>query len=169
MAEASDEQAAADTVDRLQTALGRERSIQLSTTDDGFDVTVPGLPVGGQVAVSDGKFVGAAGSVTVDDVLSPDETLDDSDRFNAARDSLGDDMTASFFLDFAPIMALLESTGEVSSDPDYQAAKPYLDALDYVVAGSKVDGDRTTASLVLGVKEAESGSSEDTAAAVITP
>ena len=103
-------------------------------------------------------------------MLSPDETLDDSDRFNAARDTLGDDMTACVLPRLrADPRPLLESTGQAASDPDYQAAKPYLDALDFLVAGSKVDGDRTTASLVLGVKEASSDTSDDAAAAVITP
>ncbi len=88
-------------------------------------------------------------------MLSPDETLDDSDRFNAARDALGDDVTPSFYLDFLPILQLIESAGEASSDPDYQMAKPYLDALDFFAAGSKIDGDRTTGSFVLGVREAE--------------
>ena len=167
VAEATDEQAAADTVDRLSAALGRERSVQISPTDGGFDVTIPGAPVGAQVAVQDGRFVAAAGDVTVDEALSPDETLEDSDRFSTAREALGEDLTPSFFLDFAPVLELIESTGQATSDPDYQAAKPYLDALDYVVAGSQLDGDRTTAGLVLGVKEGEG--STDTAAAALTP
>jgi hypothetical protein len=47
-------------------------------------------------------------------------------------------------------------------------AKPYLDALDYLAAGSKVDGDRVTASLVLGVREA-SDDDDDATSAAITP
>ena len=95
----------------------------------------------------------AVGGATVADVLSPSETLGDSDRFAEVSGSLGEDVTPSFFLDFAPILSLAESTGQASSDPDYQMAKPYLDALDYFVAGSKVDGDRSMASIVLGIKE----------------
>ena len=101
-------------------------------------------------------------------MLSPDETLDESDRFNAAKDALGDDITPSFYLDFLPIVQLVESTGQATTDPDYQAAKPYLDALDFLAAGTKTDGDRMIASLVLGVREASSDDT-DTAAAALTP
>ena len=51
------------------------------------------------------------------------------------------------------MLSLVESTGQATQDPQYQSAKPYLDALDYIVSGSKVDGDRSTASVVLGVKD----------------
>ena len=154
MIESTDDDAASATVDKLEAALQKERSLQISSTDTGFAIQVAGAPVGAEVAVQDGKFVVAVGGATVADVLSPSETLGDSDRFAEASGSLGDDVTPSFFLDFAPILSLAESTGQASSDPDYQMAKPYLDALDYFVAGSKVDGDRSTASIVLGIKEA---------------
>ncbi len=164
--ESTDDEAASATVDKLEAALQKENSLQISSTDTGFAIQVAGAPVGAEVAVQDGKFVVAVGGATVADVLSPSETLGDSDRFKDAGGSLGDGATPSFFLDFAPILALAESTGQASSDPDYQMAKPYLDALDYFVAGSKVDGDRSTASIVLGIKEPSSGESTS---AVITP
>ena len=166
--ETSDEQGAKELLDKLQGALSRQRELQITKTDTGFDITVSGAPVGGQVAVEDGKVVIAAGADTVDDVLSPDETLGDSDRFSDAGEALGDDMTPSFYLDFVPIMQLIESSGQATSDPDFQMAKPYLDALDYLAAGSSVDGDRVTASLVLGVREASDDDDEATSAA-ITP
>jgi hypothetical protein len=164
--ETSDEQGAQALIDKLQTALSRERELQITRTDTGFDVTVSGAPVGAQVAVEDGKVVIAAGADTVDDVLSPDETLGDSDRFEDATEALGDGMTAGFFLDFVPVLQLVESSGQAASDPDYQMAKPYLDALDFLAAGSKVDGDRVTASVVLGVREADDS---DATSAAITP
>jgi Protein of unknown function (DUF3352) len=166
--ETSDEQGTAELVSRLQTALARQRELKITKTDAGFDVTISGAPVGGHVAVEDGKLVIAAGAATVDDVLEPDEALDESDRFNAAKDALGEDVTPSFYLDFLPILQLVEATGEATSDPDYQMAKPYLDALDFLAAGNRVDGDRTIASLVLGVREASDDDS-DTAAAALTP
>lgn len=165
--EATDEQAAADTVQKLQTALSKERSLQISGTDSGFDITAAGAPVGAQVAVEEGQFIFAAGADTVDDVLSPPETLEDSDRFGTAQDALGDDLVPAFYLDFLPVLSLIESSGQVGDDPEYQAAKPYLDALDYVVAGSQIDGDRTIGSFVLGVRDAPEG--DEASAAVLTP
>jgi hypothetical protein len=166
--ESNDDQAASQTIDRLQQALSSnrqlKRQIKISPSDNGFSIQAAGAPVGAEVAVEDGKVVFAAGAATVDDVLDPSETLDGSDRFNSAKDALGDGSTPSFFLDFAPVISLVDSSA--SSDPDYQAAKPYLDSLDYLVAGGKLDGDRATGSLVLGVKEA-SGDSTATSAAIV--
>ncbi len=99
-------------------------------------------------------------------MLNPSETLGDSDRFEDVEDELGDDLTPSFFLDFPSVVALVESSGQASADPGYAEAKPYLDALDYVVAGSAVDDDRSTAGVVIGLRDP--GDSESTSA-VITP
>ena len=153
-------------VDKLEATLKKERSLQISSTDTGFAIQVAGAPVGAEVALEDGKLVLAVGGATVADVLSPSETLEDSDRFGDASDSLGDDVTTSFYLDFAPILSLVESTGQATQDPDFQMARPYIEALDYFVAGGKIDGDRTIGSVVLGIKEA---SSDESTSAVITP
>jgi hypothetical protein len=167
--EADDEQKAQDTVDKIEQFLTRDKALgretKVSPTDNGFSIQAAGGAIGGEVAVEDGKVVAAGGAATVDDVLNADDTLDGSDRFNAAKDALGDGETPSFFLDFAPILSLVDASG--TSDPDYQAAKPYLDALDYIVAGGKLDGDRATGSFVLGVKEASSDDSESTSAAIV--
>lgn len=166
--EATDEEAAAATLDKLQAALAKELPVQVTETETGFRVQPEDVPLATEVALDDGKVVIAAGADSVEDVLSPDDTLESSDRFNAAREVLGEDASVNFFLDFAPIVSLIESTGEATSDPDYQMAKPYLDSLDYLVAGSRIDGDRVAGSLVLGVREAPA-SSEDEVAATITP
>ena len=107
---------------------------------------------------------------TVDDVLSPDETLDDSDRFNAARDALGDDMTPAFFLDFAPILA----AGREHRRRRRPIPTTRWPSRTWTPSTSSSRAARSTAtgrpaSLVLGVKEARATTSEDAAAAVITP
>jgi hypothetical protein len=166
--ESNDDQAASQTIDRLQQALSSnrqlKRQIKVAPSDNGFSIQAAGAPIGAEVALQDGKVVVAAGAATVDDVLDPSETLDGSDRFSAAKDALGEGSTPSFFLDFAPVISLVDSSS--SGDPDYEAAKPYLDSLDYLVAGGKLDGDRATGSLVLGVKES-SGDSTATSAAIV--
>lgn len=168
--EATDERAAFDTLGKIEAALQRDRRVQISpsTSGDGFQVSPSGSPIGAEVTLQDGNVVAAIGAATADDVLSPAETLDGSERFILARDALGAGATPSFFLDFAPVVALIEGSGQVANDPSYRAAQPYLTALDYLVSGSIVEGDRTTGSIVLGVKEGTT-SSEDTAAATITP
>lgn len=167
--EATDEQAATDALDKLEQALSRDRElrrdIKVIPSSNGFSIQAVGAPIGAEVALEDGKVVLAAGGATVDDVVNASATLDGSDRFNSAKDALGEGETPSFFLDFAPIMSLVESSG--ATDPDYEAAKPYLDALDYVVIGGKLEDDRATGSFVLGVKEGSSDDSDSTSAAIV--
>ncbi len=167
--EATDEDAAKATVGKLQSALQGTSSLQVSPTDTGFSVQVAGAPIGAEVGLQDGKVVVAVGSDTIDDVVSTDNTLEGSDRFNAASDALGDGVTPSFFLDFPPVISLIESTGQATQDLGYQAAKPYLDALDYLVSGSKVDGDRSMGSLVLGLRDAPDDTTSSSTAALTAP
>jgi hypothetical protein len=167
--ETDDEQAATDAVDKVEQALSRDRQLgrelKVTPSDNGFSIEAAGAPIGAEVAVQDGKVIAAGGAATIDDVTGSGDTLDDSDRFGDATDALGDGETASFWLDFAPILSLVKSSG--SSDPELQAALPYLDALDYVIAGGKLDGDRSTGTFVLGVKEASDDDSDTTSAAIV--
>ena len=156
--ETDDEAAATEAIDSLARTLGKERSVQVQETADGFEVQVQGAPVGGEVAVRDGKVVFAAAGATVDDILSPSETLDSSDRFGAASDALGDDLTPVMFVDVPTIFDLVDSTGQEPTDPDYQASKQYLGAIDYLVAGGGSDGDRMISRFLIGVRESESDS-----------
>ena len=164
--ESSDDEAAAATVDKLEAALGKQPELQITPSDSGFSIQVPGFPAGAEVALQDGKLVIAAGGASVDDVLSPSETLGDSDRFGEAQEALGEDLTPSFFFDFPPLFSLAESTGQTEADPSYQQAKPYLDALDYLIAGGSVDDEASSIGFVLGLREPED--SESTSA-VLTP
>jgi hypothetical protein len=56
-----------------------------------------------------------------------------------------------FFLNFAPVFELAESEG-AAKDPDFQQAKPYIDALDFLGVGSGADGDRASVRFVVGLK-----------------
>lgn len=161
-----DEQAASAALVKLRKAIQGERGIRVSTTPDGFQIQLAGAPVGADVAVRDGKVVVAVAGVTVDEVLSPSEALADSDTFQSASGALGEGLEASLYLAFPPIVGLLESSGQ-TGDPSYQQAKPVLDALNYLVAGSGTDGDRAVGRLVLGLRD--DGSSSSAAAAAIAP
>jgi hypothetical protein len=161
-----DQQAAEDAVAKVQQAIGGSRGLKVTPSQSGFDIQAQGAPLGAQVAVEDDKVVVAAGADSVDDVLSPSDTLGDSDTFQAAEDDLGNDLTPSFFVNFAPILDLVDSTGQ--SDPDIESARPYLNALDFLIGGSKVDGDRSVAGFTLGVQDQPEGS-DSTTSAVITP
>ncbi len=163
-----DEQAATDAVASLQQAVGKSAGVEVTPGESGFGLQMQGVPIGAEVAVEDGKVVVAAGADTVDDVVSPSETLADSDTFQAAEDDLGDGLTPSVFINFAPILDLVDSTGQ--TDPDIESARPYLNALDFMIGGSKVDGDRSVAGFTLGVQDQPDDSGDSTSAsAVIAP
>ncbi len=171
--ESNDDKAATEALDTIEKTLSRDRAIrreaQVAPNSEGDGFTLQSPPFTAEFAVRDGKLVAAAGSENVDSVLSPDETLGDAERFTAATGNLTEGATPTFFLDFPPLVTLIESQGQATADPDYQAAAPYLHAMDYMVAGTGTDGDRTTGSFVLGVKESDSSAGTDVAPAVITP
>ncbi len=173
VADSNDDQAATATLDQIEKTISRDRAIRkeakVAPNSEGDGFTVQSPPFAAEFAVRDSKFVVAAGSEDVASVLSPDQTLGDSDRFTSVTGNLADGTTPTFFLDFPPLLDLIESQGQASADPDYQSAAPYLHALDYLVGGSSVDGDRTTGSVVLGVKESDSSGGSDVAPAVVTP
>jgi len=161
-----DEQAANEAVDNVQKAISKSRDVKVSPGQSGFSIQAKGAPIGAQVAVDDGKVVIAAGADTVDDVVSPSETLADSDTFQAASDALGGDLTPSFYMNFSPILDLLDSTGE--TDADIEMARPYLNAIDFLIAGSEVDDGRSIGAITLGVQD-QPGDPDSTSSAVIVP
>jgi Protein of unknown function (DUF3352) len=160
-----DEQAANDAVGKIQRAISRSRDVKVTPGQSGFSIQAKGAPIGAQVAIDDGKVVVAAGADTVDDVASPSESLADSDTFQAATDELGDDLTPSFYVNFAPILDLVDSFGE--SDPEIEAARPYLNAMDFLIAGSEVGDGRSTVAITLGVQDQPEGSDSTTSAAIV--
>ena len=171
MLETSDEQASAQTLDRLQRALGNEPGLTVEPLNEsgehGFSVTPAGIPISFQVVQRGDKVVaGLADSVS--DVFSPSSRLGDSDPFNSATDALQDFVPVAF-VDFVPLFQLVDSLPQVQSDPDYQSAKPYLDHLDYLVLGARSDQERGEVRVVLGLRDApaEAGGDSGATAAVV--
>jgi hypothetical protein len=156
--EATDTEQAAEAIDSLEAALRRSGDLQVQPLEDGegFRAQVQGTPFGIELELRDDNVVIAAGGSSVADVLSPGETLADSDRFNAADDELGD-LAPSMFLDFAALATLIDSTGQQPDDPDYGQFRRVLGSLDYAIAGGGVDGDRSSARFVLGLRENAGG------------
>lgn len=107
---------------------------------DGFTVTGPELQEPVHVAVRGGQVVIAYGDAAAEDLLEPSSKLGDQADFSSARDRLGDGFEAGTYLDVAPVLELAENEG-AASDPDYEKAKPYLEPLARVVAGTKEEGD----------------------------
>jgi len=165
--ETGDERASAKTLDDLQRALSADRSVRVSPLstggEQGFSLSPAGTPIQFQFVQRDGKVVVGLGSDSVDQVFSPSSTLAESDAFQASTGSLGDHFPPIAFVDFGPLLRLFESFPDVTQDPDYQRAKPYLDHLESLAVGGRSQGDRASVRIVLGLRDAPSDTGAEAA------
>jgi hypothetical protein len=161
-----DEGASARTLDQLRAAFERDIDVvtePLGPGRTGFAVTPRGTPVQIVFTQRDGEVVVGLGQSSVGNALGSANTLSDSAAFKAAAGALGDGLTPSFYLDFQPIANLFELPG-VLNDPRFEQIKPYLERLDYLIAGGGSSDGRVLLRLVLGVRAAGSGSGSFAAA-----
>jgi Protein of unknown function (DUF3352) len=129
---------------------GKVKPLKLSGGGTGFQMSDPSLPQPVEIAQQGDKLVIGYGAGSAEATLTPASTLSDDPNFSAAKDqvsSLGTDL----FVNLQSIFALAESSG-AKSDPSYAQAKPYLNALSYVVTGSGASGDKAEFKAVLGLK-----------------
>jgi hypothetical protein len=134
----------------LQLGSGAIKPLQLSGGGTGFQMSDPSLSQPIELAEQGDKIVIGYGAGSAEASFTPAQKLSDSPTFSAAQgqvSSLGTDL----FLNLQSIFALAESSG-AKSDPQYVQAKPYLDALNYVVTGSGSSGDKAEFKAVLGLK-----------------
>jgi len=160
-----DRAASAKTLDQLEAAFERDVDVvtrPLGAGRTGFTVTPAGTPIQIVFVQRDGKVVIALGQNSVADALGAGGKLADSPAFKSAADSLGG-LAPSFYIDFQPIARLLELPG-VIQDPRFEQIKPYLERLDYLIAGGGSSGDRALLRIALGVRAAGSGSGSFAAA-----
>ena len=76
--------------------------------------------------------------------------LSTTPAFTAAAGKL-ESLGVDLFLSFPTVFQFAESQG-ASQDPEFQQAKPYIDALDYLAIGSGDDGDRAQVRFIIGLK-----------------
>jgi hypothetical protein len=130
---------------------GGIRPLQLSGGGTGFQINsarVAPKPI--EIAQQGDKLVIGYGANSAAQSLSPASKLGDSPTFSTAKaqvSSLGTD----FFLDIPSVLAAVKS-GSTKPSPEYLQAKPYLDALSYLVTGTGSHGDQAELKAVLGLK-----------------
>lgn len=112
----------------------------------GFSVTVPDLPVPVNV-LSKGDEIAIGAGPAAESLLSGDGGLTGSQGFSDATEALGEGTAINFLLEFAPIVELVDSTGQ--ADADFEQARPYLEAFDLMAAGTELDGERATSRFVV--------------------
>ena len=156
--ETKDEQASGrmiDAVARLarQQGAGSGLSVRPSTQGggEGYTLSAQGIPKPIHLFQKGGRVVLAYGDAAARDAVDPSEKLGDNPDFSSTRDSLGGDYDVSLVVLVQPILDLVESTG-AASDADFQDAKPYLEPLSALVAGTSGDGDDLTSAVKLIVK-----------------
>jgi len=86
-----------------------------------------------------------------ENALNPEHELADDGSFIAGQGALGADFEPLAFVSLAPLFVVAEKGGQ-ANDPQYLAAKPYLQKLDYLIIGSRSDAGRTTMRFAVGVK-----------------
>ena len=137
---------------RQQGAGSGLRIAPLSAPGGGKGYTISGqsIPKPIHFFQRDGRVVLAYGDTAAKDAVDPGEKLGDSPDFTSVRDSLGD-YDVSFYVLMQPIFDLIDSTG-AASDADWQDAKPYLEPLSALVAGTSGEGDELKSAVKLIVK-----------------
>jgi Protein of unknown function (DUF3352) len=151
--ETSDEAASGRFIDalaRIARQQGAESGIKVAPRGDGYAISGPSIPKPIEFFQRDGRVVLAYGVEAAKDAIDPGEKLGDSPDFTSVRDSLGD-YDVSFYVLMQPIFDLIDSTG-AASDADWQDAKPYLEPLNALVAGTSGEGDDLKSAVKLIVK-----------------
>jgi hypothetical protein len=126
------------------------RPVRVEGAETAFAVPQSDAPKPVVIARSDDRVVIAYGAEAASAAFSPDAKLADADTFGEATDLLGDDFDLSFLLSMAPIVSLVQSSGE--ADADFEKARPYIEAFSVIASGTKIDDERARSRFVAGLK-----------------
>lgn len=152
----NDQRASADAILALRKKFEQDADATLDPprvqgADPGFSATAPESPEAIDVAQVGDQVVGALGPGRPgEEALDPQHPLADDPAFQSGEDALGD-VSPLVFVSLPQFLVVAEQGGS-ASDPGYVAAKPYLQKLDYLIAGTSESGDRSTARVVVGAK-----------------
>jgi hypothetical protein len=108
----------------------------------GYTVRDSGVPQPIHIFRRGDRVVAAYGDAAAREAVEAAEPLRDSSDFSSAASSLGDDYDISTYLAMKPIVDLVDSSGSAASDPDWQKAKPYLEAIGALIGGTRTEGDK---------------------------
>jgi hypothetical protein len=156
VAQSSNASASAKAIDALRKRFEQDADAKLGPppkgADEGFSASAPESPQAIQVGRFGDQVVAALGpGEPGEEALHPKHSLDHDSAFKAGEDALGAGFSPLTFVRLPPFFVAAEKGGS-KDDPAYIAAKPYLQKLDYLMAGTSGDGDRSTVRFVVGVK-----------------
>jgi Protein of unknown function (DUF3352) len=117
----------------------------------GFRVRILGAPQPINFVVGNEKAVVAFGDDATEQGLAPAETLGETDEFKSAAEEIGTDFSLSLYVEMPAVLTLVEASG--ATDETYREdVKPFLESVQYIASGSKVDDDTSVTRLVVGVQ-----------------
>jgi len=134
-------------VSRQGAALGLRVSDTTILGARGYRINSSQIPGSINVVAGRGRMVIAYGDAATSAALVPQSRLADAPAYQAARESIGG-LSPQLFMQFAPVAQLMG----ISSDPDVQRVRTYLNALETLAAGSRLEGDTQTGRMVITVK-----------------
>ena len=156
VAETTDAQGPRELLERAQALAERESGLRSSAPPEGaeygFSLGLPGgLGGGAEAGVIGDRLVAVIGG-TVNEALDPEAKLGDDPRYQDAVESLGDEFPAGLYLHLPSFFEVAEQGGS-ATDPDYQAAIPYLEAFEALVAGTRIDDELAITRLAVSLAE----------------
>jgi Protein of unknown function (DUF3352) len=124
--------------------------LELPGAGDGFTVRDSHVPQPIHVFMGDDRFVIAYGDAAAEDAVDPAERLGDAPGFEAAARSI-QGYDPSFYLSMGPVLELVDSTPAGSAE-DWQKARPYLEPIGALVAGTAGDSDELRAAFKIVIE-----------------
>ena len=155
--QSSDAQASSKDIEALRKKFQADADAKLEPptlqgADAGFSASAPESPQAIEVDQVGGQVVAALGpGQPAENALHPEHNLADDPSFVAGQGALGADFEPLAFVSLPSFFVVAEKGGQ-ANDPQYLAAKPYLEKLDYLMVGSRTDAGRTTLRFAVGVK-----------------
>jgi hypothetical protein len=155
IAEISDPEGPRELLERVEAFAERESGRRSAApppgADYGFSFGLPGLGGGAEAGVFGDRLVGVLGG-TVAQALEPESELGDDPGYQAAVEPLGEEFPPGLYLHLPSFFAVAEQGGS-ANDPDYRAARPYLDAFEALVAGTRIDDELAVTRVTVSLAE----------------
>ena len=126
------------------------KPIRIEGAETAFEAALPGAPKSIVAARSEDRVVIAYGREAAADALSPTDKLGDSDTYSEAKSVLGGDVEPGFLISIPAVVELASAAS--GGDPEFEKAKPYLEAFSVLAGGSSRDGDPARSSFAAGLK-----------------
>jgi hypothetical protein len=155
IAEITDPEAPRRLLERVQALAERDSGLRSAAPPDGadygFSLGVPSLGGGAEAGVVGDRMVAVVGG-TIAQALDPEGRLGDDPGYRAAVESLGEEFPPGLYVDL-PSLIEVAAQGGSATDPDFQAARPYLKEFASLAAGGHVEDELAVTRLSVSLAE----------------